>query len=451
MSETNQIPQLTTDFLVDLFNASIKSKTIFEICVPHIEFSYFPHETYKKVWKYMQSHYSLHNNVPSIGMLAQTFIGDEKVTLFLGDIKKAPIADKEGVLNRFEHFLKECKFFYAYEHSTDEFNRGNKEKAYSIMTEFAGEVNLFSLKTNYFEPVFKGFSKRYTDKSLSKVMVNINEAPAIVYGIDQFDAIAGTPKPGDTILLIAQSGVGKSQALKWISISNARRGIKVAHFQLEGTKDECTDAYDAAWTGALHTDIENANLTQVQIKAIEKTIQDIQGEIYIDCAEMFDSINMAMIDSKIGELQKLHGPIGLVVIDYLQLANPGDGKKYDAAHERQRLDATATKMKNVAIKHNVPIITAAQASDVKKEFTNNPKFVLTRNNIAEFKGLINSFSVVATLNQTDEEYEEELIRIYFDKLRKRKARQMFTVAQNRTRGRFYDKKRTLDLFAIENN
>jgi hypothetical protein len=89
--------------------------------------------------------------------------------------------------------------------------------------------------------------------------------------------------------------------------------------------------------------------------------------------------------------------------------------------------------------------TATQATSIPKEVKDDPENLLTRYNLSEDKGKIQPFDIFFTINQTSDEKEDEVMRIYADKLREYKSGQVFTIANNFSRARFYDRKRTLAL------
>lgn len=440
--------QLTSDFLIELFHLCLKEKQIYENIAPFIEYSYFPSEPYKKIWKNLHNKYVLDQSLPSIGILSQTFETDEKVLDILKQIKvcNPPILDM--FLTTFETFIKKCMFVKYYEEVAVSYNKGgDKEEAFAMSIKFSEDIQAFTLKKPYYEPIFSKFADRYQQKYLSNLLQSIDINNFIFsFGIDEIDYHAGTPKKGDLILITAESGKGKSQMLKWIAISNARKGAKVLHFQLEGTKEECYEAYDAAWTGSFQVDIENTTLPQEKLNNIIAIASKIQGEIYVECPGQFDSITCVDIDHKITELEKIYGKFQLIVVDYCELTEPGDGKKYSPKEERFRREAIVNRFKNIAVKHDLILATATQATDVIASEKKLPDFVLTRSNISEFKGIVRPFSYHFTINHTNTEYDQSIARIYCDKFRKRKSGQIVKLATGFDRQRFYNKKRTLELF-----
>jgi hypothetical protein len=131
----------------------------------------------------------------------------------------------------------------------------------------------------------------------------------------------------------------------------------------------------------------------------------------------------------------------LLLIDYLELLDPGK-KKYKVGEERQRREALANGFKNICVTYKMAGISCTQASTVSPEQLNDPKFTQTRYHISEFKGMIKPFSYFFTLNQTNDEYQAQLMRIYADKVRKYKKDWTATIIQDYGHDRFYNSKRT---------
>lgn len=76
---------------------------------------------------------------------------------------------------------------------------------------------------------------------------------------------------------------------------------------------------------------------------------------------------------------------------------------------------------------------------------------MTRYDISEFKGAVKPFSYFGTLNQTKDEYEAGIMRIFNDKIRKKKAKQVIRICQAYEFDRFYDRNRTIKEFYPEGN
>jgi len=197
-------------------------------------------------------------------------------------------------------------------------------------------------------------------------------------------------------------------------------------------------------------DMEIGNIPSAKIAKIKKAHTDIVrggGEIIVKAVENFDALTLDQCREFIAEVEKNVGKVDLVIFDYLELFTK-KGKYYNSdTGERKRREDLANGITGIATEFKVACVTATQAMDVDPEKKNNEKFVLTRHHISEFKGALKPFSYFITLNQTADEYDNEVLRIHVDKFRKyKKPKNPIRIYQSRNNGRFYDSKRTIEAF-----
>jgi replicative DNA helicase len=438
--------RLSEHFLLELFKSSLRSREVLEACREHLKFTYLPNESYKQLWKSITDTFSATRKLPSFGILAQQNETDRGVIELIGKVRDADLPDRELVMQQLEKYVKQAMFVDMYDSLGDVYNSGDKDKAYKILMEASDKINAFSLKANYYEKIFEGYNERFDRRLLSKESDNGADTEKVPFGIDELDRLSkGGINRGDIALFLAQSGVGKSKLLKWIGVNASRLGFKVLHLQAEGTKKECLDLYDATWTGCQLHSIEYGDIDSITNKKIQTAIQNITnqgGEIFVEAFEQFNSASLLDVRSIVESVEKEHGKMDLILMDYLELFNPGNGVKYKPSEERQRREALGDGLKNLAVEFDTRIISCTQASTVSPDLLNDPKFVMTRYNVSEFKGAIKPFSFFVSLNQTDDEKEDNFMRLYIDKMRKYKGGQVIDIYQNYDRERFYDAPRT---------
>lgn len=446
--------ELRPQFLTEFFKVCFANRTVFDIAIKHLNYSYLPSEQYKRIWKVASDYHKLTQSLPTIGIISQYFDlqDDQDIFKLLQQIKDSSPPSSDKLIGELERFIKEAKFLVAHGALADAWNEGDKDKAYHLLTKFSEEIVNFSLAGSSAEAVWRDFSKRdkeRIDAFINHTTHNVRNTK-IPFGIDELDYhTGGGMSLADTACFLLQSGAGKSTLLRWIGLSAARRGYKVVHFQGEDTKELCFNQYDSTWTGMKLDDIEYANIPATIRTKLGKSLKSFRskgGDIFVQAYEQFDSVSMLDVKRDFDDLNKMHGPFHLALFDYLELFDPGDGNHYGPKYERARQLATAKKMKNFAMEYNVAVATGTQASSVSPVDLNDPAFVMTRFNTGEAKALLNSFSYFVTGNQTKGEYEKEIMRLWCEKFRKRKANQLIHIYQHRSNGRFYDRKRTLNEF-----
>jgi replicative DNA helicase len=440
---------INEDFLSEFLKACLTSKSILEIGIKHLQYHYIISEAHKKIFEKVVQVYQLQNTLPTIGSLSQEFVKNENVLKLLIQLKTINVADKKDILlQTFETFLKKVKFQDLYKKTGILYNEGHQDKAIDLLYKESVKIANFTIKDQYYTTVFSSFQQRQIERqSKERERTGYEKVPFSIHCLD-YDTRGGMNK-GTSHCLMARSGGGKSTALRWIGMSAARMGMRVVHFQGEGSEQETLDAYDAGWTGTNLEEMEFGYLDSSKIKLIEKANKDIiasGGEVFVRGIENFEELYLEDCDEILDDIEKIHGPIDLIIYDYLELWKIR-GKYYNSeAGERKRREDVANRITTTAVKRHAAALTATQANDIQPTTYNNPAFILTRSNISEYKGAIKPFSSFITLNQTDDEAENNIFRLYEDKFRKYRAKKTHKISASLDNSRFYDSKKSLVLF-----
>lgn len=450
--------KLNLNFLNELFLLCLNKRDVLEIVTEHLKYQFIPDEfsNYKKVLKSITTTYKNTDKLSSIGVISQHYPTDIKVQEALTKIKEAKFPDKEIILTTLEEFIKKARFVQLNQKLKNLYSE-KPEEAIELQAKESTEIVNFSIKKTgaYFSPIYAGFNKRVKEKQ-ERHMSGQDKNDKILFGIDPLDIITyGGMDVGDTLLWIIRSGVGKSTALKWHGVSAVRKHRNVLHVQLEGSKKEAENKYDQIWTACLYNDVKKGNINDTRYQELQKVINYMNSyntDIYVHAFEKFDTASMVDIRNLIVDFEKIHGHVDELIIDYLKYLHPGDGIKYgaDTQSVKMKKENASEKFKNVALEFGTRGIIADQASDVPMEIWNDPKKVLSRHNIAGAKGLLDSYTHMFTGNQTNDERKNNLMRIHIEKIRYyRLPDKPIKIATNYNYGRFYDYKRTKELFFNE--
>lgn len=441
---------LNSDFVVELIKACLVSDKVLNICKKHLKYQYLLTTAQKKVVKSIFETHEVTSKAPSIGVLGQTFSTDTEIITLLSKIKKIVIEPTQfdEILETLEVYIIDSRFRILYDKLGDLYNEGKQKQAIELLTSESKDINEFKIKDKYYTTVFKDFQTRQEERVQSKDSILLEKLTFGVHELD--DYTRGGFNKGTSVLILARSAGGKSTFLRWMGLCNARLGRRVVHFQGEGTEKECLDAYDAGWTSINLHDIEFGAIPENKKMKIVKAQRDILsngGEIYVYASESFDSMSIDGSRDILLDIVALHGHVDLVIFDYLEIFTVKGQYGTSEASERKRREDVANKITNIAVEFKCGTATAIQANDILPEKYNNPDFVLTRSHISEYKGAIKPFSYFLTLNQTDDEYENEILRIHVDKFRKyKKPKKPVKIYQSRNNSRFYDSSKTLREF-----
>lgn len=424
------------DFILEIFKACLTDKSFLEIVVGHCKQSYFPEGVLEIVFKEIKDQYRLEGKKPTVGTLKLSLRKNRQALEVLEEVKDMESVDVGHTMFHIEEFIKHNRFIELYNRAADDFSKGDTKKAYSSFQKGAEEISGFSLTSDMFEKVFGDFSKRQNERLGKKT-----ETTRIPSGIDELDRRT-TFETGELAIWMAESKGGKSFLLTHLGLTAARLGHGVAHFQIEGKKAQCLNRYDAAWSGSLYQDVKDGEFSDKKYAAHKKILENLgKSDVHVIAAEKFNSMNMLEIRKKLIELKKKYD-IKVVIIDYLDLVNPDD-QFYKPSEERFRQQKTAQAMKELAMELNVIVHTATQTSDIDVELKNDPDFVIRRSNLAEDRGKVRPADRLLSLNRTEDEEENNLLRIFIDADREHKRQRPIKIATNLKYSRFYDRKRTL--------
>lgn len=449
--------KLSDSFLLELFKCCFYKREVFETTLQHLKYNYIPKElmSFKKILKTFDTYYNSYQKIPTIGIVAQT-CNDKEVNETLSKISKIKKIPEVGeILLSLTEYIKRVKFQELHLKLVELYNNDKPDQAIRVQAEESQKIVNFSVyeNTSYFEEIFSGFENRNHRRVVDKQSGQA-QGVKIPFGIDYLDikTRGGADKTeGETSLFLARSGSGKTKYLRWLGVSAARRGGRVLHVQAEGKKKSALDGYDATWTGILKSDFTDID-SKLESK-LRRVINDIKnkgGQISVISYEQFGEASMLDVRTSVLDYYKVYGYFpDVLILDYIGLFDPGDGRRYPGGMEGEKLkkEAAARKFKNICSEFGIVGHTADQVDNIAPADYNNPAWYITRWNCNLAKGLPESFSFVFTWNVTRDEYNNNTGRIYADKLREYKGNFIFPIATNFDRDRFYDRSRTLDLFS----
>lgn len=434
--------QLSSDFIIELAKACIVSKDILEVVKPHLQYSFLSSESEKQIFKYIFDYHGANSQSPTIGLLSQNVNSRDAIGT-IAKIRGANVYDsKDKIIETFEEYIRRAKFITLHERHSELFAKGEFDKAYVDAKDGYKDVHEFSLKRKMHSKVYEQFNQRQDERknrdyAIRKVPTGI---PALDYhsrgGVDR----------GTGLLAIMRSGAGKTTFLRSLGFHASFRGIPVLHFAGgDSTQQEIEDGYDAAWTGVEINSIREGDMAGADLDKIERARKSFiaqAGEIYIHTFKQFNTASILDCRAILIELLK-EVPIGLVLFDLLESFEPGDGKRYGTNQDgvSSRKKATSEKIINIATEFDLAVGAVTQASDIKKELWNNPNYVITRNDIANLKATVDPFAYVITGNQTEDENDNDIMRIHEEKLRHHRIQSWsatYPIAQKREVGRFID-------------
>lgn len=185
----------------------------------------------------------------------------------------------------------------------------------------------------------------------------------VTTGLHELDRMTGGFQAGELVLLGGRPSMGKTACALSMALSAARRGVGVAISSLEMSPESlalrCV-SNEAAMRGKgmAYTDAKRGTMTEAQAENFFKSTPDVASlPIEILPANMRDIGSIYAGVRKTARILEGKGtPLGLIVIDYLQLISGPSKNRYEQISE------ISIALKGLAMKFGVPVLALSQLS-----------------------------------------------------------------------------------------
>jgi replicative DNA helicase len=440
---------LTPEFLMDLFATCMDNNYMLGVIVSDLKKEHLPDKEFQAIHSNLCKYYTSYRKAPSFGILKQMTSGDRASVNLLEDINTSgSIMDVNASLEMLENYIRQVEFQNMYRDAGQMFNRQERQEAMDRMHRYIQWSDAFNLKSSEFVDVIATFGDRFQENRIKHNSAT-RLAPITRFYISDLDT-ANNDRDLRTQLtcILASTGVGKSHAARWIGKNACQLdGLNVLHFQLEGSEEEVINAYSASLVSCNTFRYETGTLRDVDVEKMEAMLRSTNGKLYVKSYPKFNTkVSTIDIKNSITKFRKIYGiNPDVVIIDSMDLLSDASGKKWSENGTRHQRIMVANDLKDLASEEKVWMVATYQATIENREWLNDEKNVLTEYNCAEAKGLSRPLTHLITLNQSDHERKERVMRINVAKSRFFEKIEPFKIATAYDTEQFYDSVRTLNL------
>ncbi len=184
-----------------------------------------------------------------------------------------------------------------------------------------------------------------------------NQYSGIKTGFFDLDQITQGFQKSDLIIIAGRPSMGKTAfALNLARNVSELQDSPVIVFSLEMSRQQLIYRFLSKESQVIHSKLRTGDINKKEWYSISKAINILASlKIYLD-----DTPNLSLnsMRNKINSLQTIHGDIGMIVLDYLQLLN--DPKNKDS--RVQELSRLTRGLKILAKEFDTPIIVLSQLS-----------------------------------------------------------------------------------------
>ena len=178
-------------------------------------------------------------------------------------------------------------------------------------------------------------------------------------GYRDLDNILAGLQRSDLFILAARPSIGKTALALNIAHNVAlQSAVPVLLFSLEMSKEQLVDRLLAMESGVDAWALRTGNLTDQDFEKIGQAMGSLsEAQIYID-----DTPGITVSDLRTKARREHHQhPLGLIIVDYLQLMS-GGGRFMGDANRVQEVSEISRGLKGIARELNVPVLALSQLS-----------------------------------------------------------------------------------------
>lgn len=176
---------------------------------------------------------------------------------------------------------------------------------------------------------------------------------------DLDNTLAGFQR-SDLVILAARPAMGKTAlALNFAHNIAVQSAQPVLIFSLEMSKEQLVDRLLSMESGVDAWALRTGNLTDTDFEKIGQAMGTLsEAQIFID-----DSPSITLSDLRTKARREAHRhPLGLIIVDYLQLMSGGSRFGNDYGNRVQEISEISRGLKGVARELNVPVLALSQLS-----------------------------------------------------------------------------------------
>ena len=299
---------------------------------------------YRDIWNFICSHYDEHKKVPSKETVKQHhpefefYSTPEPLKYYIDEAKRESLSYQTRVLvSKTNGLLTEA---------------GPKE-ALAYLMENTSMLYKFSsnLKDTDLAGEWRDRAKDLRERSEK----GLNELQGIPSGVGVIDKQFGGWQPGDFIVLLGWTGVGKSFIARLFAVNAWKAGYRPLIISLEMNKQQEGQRLDTLLNNGeghfTNTDLVRANPSIVDEydQWAESTFEG-KHPIYLVTSEGLETADQNMVQAKIDQYRP-----DIVILDYHGLFDDATGAK----NETEKAKNLSKAFKRMAVKNGVPIIDVA--------------------------------------------------------------------------------------------
>lgn len=387
-----------------ILNYSIRDRSFWLRVYEHIEKKYFAKDANRQIYGFFHKYFKKYNELPDY-QITLNEIGEGVDNEIIESVFE-PLSEEEHqkykdyIYTNTTEFIQENMARTALMNSVDWLEK----KEFDKMNEAIKQVLKFTLDTSL------GINLLNLDERYERLKEMMHER--VPTGFPQFDAILhGGWARKELYAVAAPPGIGKSIFLANWSVNAIKQGFNTLVYTLEISEERLSMRHDAILT-KIPTDELMFDMDRLRKKynVFSKTSK---ANLWIkEFPTKSASVNHLKAHYEQLVLYENFEP-DVIFIDYAGLMRPSH-RMNDSYEE---LKTIYEDLRGWAGELDKPIITAAQTNRKSLDEKGGTKEVITQAQVSESLGITQTLDVFMTINQSRNEKEEGIIKLWMDKHR----------------------------------
>ena len=358
---------------------------------------------------------------PGIGVLrheARATIDAKLQPLYiavLDQVVNTPIRDAEWLKNTALEFVRRSVFVSAFSEARDLYNQGRVEDSYTTMSRRLSEV--FGVQWSKVERSWlaEDFRSRAREAQLA----------------DPYSEMVPTPFPRLNKILggglrltelgiwVAYAKGGKSVMLINLGVSGALAFRNVLHFVFEGSLLQACRRYDSSFSGLLYSDLKAGRVSEEDVERAHVRYQAMRDKVVVRAFTDRWDCTALDIEAELRELKEQRGWVPeLIIVDYGDLLH----SRHPTTTTYEAQKGAFRDLKTLA-NRGYAVWTASQAQRPAKGDENKPHIIHARQ-IADCYEKVRVADFLGSINITDQERNEKVVRLFAELYRDNAANQI---------------------------
>ena len=416
---------LTDNMQENILNILIRDESNYKLIINSIKSNYFESSYYREIYQKVKFYILKYKKVPKqhiydlldLNIKKNEFYKDILDNIFSSEI------NAKYVVEEFNTFARQQQMKLGILKVAEEIEKGDL---------VAAEKELHNMKKQ--DQIVFDFGSHLNSKFIEQE----DKPDTINSGITPLDEIGCCPTRGDMIALAALSGYGKSHYLTQLGKVAMMTKNKVLHITLEMSEDKQIQRYIQSCFGiskrATNSFINHFKTDEYGNFEIDR--ERLQYNLTLDAPDIEKRVNKILPKLPINNLIIKSFPTGSLTIhqlenyidtlieynnfmpDLILIDYPKCMKINNSRYLREELGEIYKQLKGMAESYNTAMAIVAQFNREAKKgrnFKGDQIKWLDESYLQEDFSLINEVAWFLTLNQTPQEYDNKLARIYVTK------------------------------------